>query len=128
MKANRRVDTGPEQALRSALHRAGFRFRKDHRIDAPGVRVRADVAFPAKRLAVFVDGCFWHRCPIHGQMPARNAEYWAQKLARNQERDREVDRGLEEAGWTVMRFWEHEGPESATSLIAAKLGQRETAI
>jgi DNA mismatch endonuclease, patch repair protein len=124
MKANRRVDTAPELALRSALHRAGLRFRKDHRIDVPGVRVRADVAFPAKRLAIFIDGCFWHQCPEHGQMPARNVDYWRPKLDRNRERDREVNERLEGAGWTVLRFWEHEGPEQVAAEVISRLSSQ----
>ena len=83
MRAIRRVDTKPELALRSALHRRGYRFRKDYRLDLDaGARVRPDIAFTARRVAVFVDGCFWHACPEHGRDPAVNEWYWAPKLRR----------------------------------------------
>jgi DNA mismatch endonuclease (patch repair protein) len=118
MQANRRVDTGPEQRLRSALHRRGLRFRKDHRIDAGDVRVRADVVFPRERVAVFVDGCFWHCCPDHATQPKANASFWVAKLRRNVERDRLVDAALERTAWTVIRIWEHERSDDAASRIA----------
>ena len=99
MRANRRADTKPELALRSALHRRGYRFRKDHRLDLDaGARVRPDIAFTARRVAVFVDGCFWHACPEHGRNPAVNEWYWAPKLRRTVERDRAADAALVAAG------------------------------
>ncbi|REJ05126.1 very short patch repair endonuclease [Microbacterium bovistercoris] len=107
MQANRRRDTGPELALRSALHAAGYRYRCDFRIDLPGGRVRPDIVFTRRKLAVFVDGCFWHSCPLHGSQPRVNQSYWSPKLARNAERDRTNTRLLEESGWTVIRIWEH---------------------
>lgn len=111
MQANRRRDTKPELALRSALHRAGLRYRCDLRIDLPGgKRVRPDVVFTLRRIAVFVDGCFWHSCPEHGRAPSSNTGYWSPKLARNRERDRENSALLRAAGWTVIRLWEHEEP------------------
>jgi DNA mismatch endonuclease, patch repair protein len=110
MRSNRRADTGPERALRSHLHRHGLRFRKDFRIQFEGSSVRADLAFPAAKLAVFVDGCFWHQCPEHATMPKRNREFWAPKLRRNVERDNRVNQSLAQAGWTVIRCWEHEDP------------------
>src|SRR4051794_39523117 len=89
MKANRRSDTGPEVATRALLHRLGLRFRKDYLIKLPETRgVRADIAFSRQRLAVFIDGCFWHGCPEHGHMPRRNTHYWGPKLARNARRDK----------------------------------------
>src|SRR5450759_5812654 len=92
MRAHRRTDTKPELALRSALHRRGYRFRKDHRLDLnDGARVRPDIAFTARKVAVFVDGCFWHVCPEHGRDPTVHAWYWAPKLRRNVERDRAAD-------------------------------------
>ena len=103
MRANRRVDTGPERALRSELHRLGLRFRKDLRLKLEA-SVRPDIVFTRAKVAVFVDGCFWHRCPEHGQMPKSNRGYWQSKLARNVERDGEADLALREAGWTVFRF------------------------
>lgn len=107
MRGNRRADTRPEMRLRSALHRRGMRFRKDYRIDAGHRRVRADVAFPRQRLAVFVDGCFWHSCPDHGAAPKSNLDYWIPKLQGNIDRDRAVDQALQDSGWTVLRFWAH---------------------
>jgi DNA mismatch endonuclease, patch repair protein len=108
MRAIRRTNTKPEIALRSALHRRGYRFRKDHRLDLDsGARVRPDIAFTARRVAVFVDGCFWHACPEHGRDPAVNEWYWAPKLRRTVERDRAADAALAAAGWQVVRIWEH---------------------
>jgi DNA mismatch endonuclease (patch repair protein) len=117
MQANRRVDTRPERSLRSVLHARGMRFRKDLRVDLRGLRVRVDVAFPRAKVAVFVDGCFWHSCPTHGTQPRANKSFWAAKLKRNVERDRRVDQALAEAGWSVVRVWEHEPPEDAAKDI-----------
>ncbi len=84
----------------------------------PGSRVRPDVVFPRLRIAVFVDGCFWHCCPTHGTVPKRNADWWVEKLERNRLRDRRVDDDLEAAGWIVVRVWEHEPSEQAAARIA----------
>lgn len=119
MLANRRVDTKPEVALRSALHRLGMRFRKDVPIDLPSMRVRPDVAFGRVRVAVYCDGCFWHCCPLHATSPKANADYWRSKLAANVRRDREADRALAAAGWRVIRVWEHENPIEAAKRIEA---------
>lgn len=124
MRSNRRTDTRPEKALRSALFRAGVRFRKDYRIECPNLRVRADVAIVRCRVAVFVDGCFWHRCPDHGSDPKTNAAFWAEKLDRNVARDRRVDADLSRAGWTVVRCWEHESPQDAAARVLAALSPR----
>jgi DNA mismatch endonuclease (patch repair protein) len=124
MVANRRRDTAPEVRLRSLLHRAGHRFRCDHPVRAGDLTVRVDVAFPGRKLAIFVDGCFWHACPEHGTVPAANRAYWAPKLARNAERDREVDAALVAAGWTVLRFWEHTSSEEAATAIRRRLAAR----
>jgi DNA mismatch endonuclease, patch repair protein len=127
MRANRRVNTKPELALRRALHALGYRYRKDHRLDlAAGVRVRPDIVFTARKVAVFVDGCFWHCCPEHGTQPASNTWYWEPKLARNVERDRAADSALAGAGWTVVRFWEHESIDAAVAEVVARLGQPRT--
>ncbi|WP_338156686.1 very short patch repair endonuclease [Saccharomonospora azurea] len=118
MQANRRTDTKPEVALRSELHRLGYRFRKDHRLDLPaGVRVRPDIVFTRRKVAVFVDGCFWHVCPQHGRQPARNEWYWNPKLRRNVERDRCADEALAQAGWQVVRVWEHEAVSDAVARV-----------
>lgn len=116
MKANRRRDTKPELRIRSALHRSGLRFRVD---TAPlrGVRRRADIVLTRVHVAVFIDGCFWHGCHEHFIPPKTNADYWRQKIQRNRDRDKETDRILADAGWTVLRFWEHENPSDAANVI-----------
>jgi DNA mismatch endonuclease (patch repair protein) len=122
MRSNRRTDTKPEVTLRSALHAAGFRFRKDHRLDlAEGIRVRPDIVFTRRKVAVFVDGCFWHVCPTHGREPTVNEWYWTPKLRRNVERDRAADRALAAAGWTVVRIWEHESSAAAVGAVSSAL-------
>jgi DNA mismatch endonuclease (patch repair protein) len=121
MRANRRTDTKPEMALRRALHGRGLRYRKDYRLDLDGARVRPDIAFTARRVAVFVDGCFWHVCPQHGTKPANNTWYWGPKLTRNVERDRAADAALADAGWRVVRVWEHEPLEAAVAAVVAAL-------
>ena len=122
MRAIRRTNTKPEILLRSALHAQGLRFRKDFRIDLEGgVRVRPDVVFTARKIAVFVDGCFWHCCPEHGSKPRSNDWYWAPKLRRNVERDRIADAALHRAGWSVVRVWEHEMIEEAVAAVQRAL-------
>lgn len=118
-----RRDTLPERAIRSELHRRGFRFRVD-RPPVPGLRSRADIVFGPARVAVYVDGCFWHSCPEHGTKPKANAEWWERKLKRNQERDEETDRILREHGWAVVRIWEHEDPIAAADRIEEVLRKR----
>lgn len=107
MTSTRSRDTAPELAVRSAAHRLGLRYRVDV-APLPGSRRRADMIFRRPRVAVYVDGCFWHGCPQHYQAPQRNADYWKAKVEGNRRRDRETDRQLTEAGWTVVRVWEHE--------------------
>ena len=107
MRSNRGRDTSPERALRRVLHAAGYRYRVGF-APGPDRRRRADIVFTRLRIAVFVDGCFWHSCPIHGTEPKTNTEYWIPKLARNRLRDAETTRALEANGWTVVRVWEHE--------------------
>jgi DNA mismatch endonuclease (patch repair protein) len=124
MRANRRTDTKPELALRRELHRQGLRYRKDYRLDLENARVRPDIAFTARRVAVFVDGCFWHVCPEHGTKPAANTWYWGPKLERNVERDRAADAALTAAGWRVVRIWEHEPIEAAVQAVLAAIGPR----
>lgn len=125
MQANRRRDTAPELALRSALHAHGYRFRKDLRIDAVASRPRPDIVFTKARVAVFVDGCFWHSCPDHGRAPKSNTGYWGPKLRRNVDRDRANDVALAHAGWTVVRIWEHMEIADSLARIASVLGQRK---
>jgi DNA mismatch endonuclease, patch repair protein len=102
-----RAESAIERDLRSALHRRGVRFRK-HASVIPGLRCHPDIVFTRQRIAVFVDGCFWHRCPLHGSEPKANAHYWRPKLDANVARDRRNDAALVAAGWTVLRFWAHE--------------------
>lgn len=117
MQANRRRDTGPELRLRRLLHAAGLRYRVDYPPLA-GVRRRADVAFTRSRVAVFVDGCYWHGCPTHGPKKfGTNAEFWTAKIAANRARDADTDARLEAAGWRVLRFWEHDDPAAAARRI-----------
>ena len=122
MKANRRTDTKPELALRHALHRLGYRYRKDYRLDlVGGRRVRPDIVFTARKLAVFVDGCFWHACPEHGSKPKNNEWYWSPKLVGNVERDQLNDTSLKLAGWTVVRLWEHVPVDEAVAAVVSAL-------
>src|SRR4051794_37054043 len=107
MGATRRRDTPPELRLRSALHRAGLRFRVDVAPIA-GMRSRADVVFARARVAIFVNGCFWHGCPLHATWPRNNAQWWRAKIEANQARDTRVDDALRASGWAVIRVWEHE--------------------
>jgi DNA mismatch endonuclease, patch repair protein len=125
MKGNRKVGSKPETQLRSRLHRLGYRFRKNFPIHAGDLRVKPDVVFTKKRLAVFVDGCFWHRCPIHGTEPSVNTSYWEPKLTRNVARDRRVDDALSKAGWRVIRIWEHEPVDDAVRVVATALAAAE---
>jgi DNA mismatch endonuclease, patch repair protein len=115
MQGNR-SESGLERSLRSALHRQGLRFRK-HASPLPDVRCRADVVFTRARVVVFVDGCFWHRCPLHGSRPKANGDWWLQKLEANVARDRRNDRALAEAGWRVVRLWEHEPLEEMVDRV-----------
>jgi DNA mismatch endonuclease, patch repair protein len=117
MRANRRVDTRPEVTLRKALHRKGLRFRKDPLLRMNELRVRPDVIFRRARVAVFLDGCFWHRCPEHGSIPVANGDYWEAKLSSNVARDARVTAALRVAGWEVVRIWEHDDPEVAAEAI-----------
>lgn len=104
MSRIRSRDTGPERALRTWLWWHGVRFRLRRRI----LGTRPDIAWTGRRVAVFVDGCFWHGCPIHYREPSTNTGFWRDKIGRNRERDRRDDGVLSRAGWTVLRFWEHE--------------------
>jgi len=118
MRANSRRDTRPELAVRSRLHRAGFRFFVDRPLQLTDRAVRPDISFPRARVAVFIDGCFWHACPDHGTRPTRNTKYWSPKLRRNVARDRAIDLALASEGWTCLRYWEHEVPCSVAEAIA----------
>lgn len=121
MRAIRRTGTKPETRLRSALHAQGFRFRKDYALRIDGKLVRPDIAFTRKKVAVFVDGCFWHSCPEHGRNPGVNEGYWSPKLRRNAERDRDQTRLLQNEGWQVVRIWEHVPVNDAVATVVAVL-------
>jgi DNA mismatch endonuclease (patch repair protein) len=105
-------DTKPEISLRSALWRRGLRFRTKTRLHG-----KPDIVFPTERLAVFVDGCFWHRCPLHLSRPTANRQFWEQKLSGNVDRDRRTDAMLRADAWTVLRVWEHEVEDALDELV-----------
>ncbi|MFB6984779.1 MULTISPECIES: very short patch repair endonuclease [unclassified Streptomyces] len=111
-------DTAPEVAVRKLLHASGYRYRLNERV--PGMSRRTiDIAFTRAKVAVLIDGCFWHGCPTHATQPKANAEWWRQKLDRNMARDLETTEHLTGAGWTVLRFWEHERPAVVAEQVAA---------
>lgn len=127
MQANRGRDTQLELVIRRLVHRMGLRYRANARIDA-GRAIRADIVFAKARLAVFLDGCFWHCCPLHGSLPKTNREFWMKKLMANRRRDEFVTMALRDAGWSVLRIWEHEGPvKSAATIRQHVVGQLEAA-
>lgn len=116
-------DTNAELAVRRLLHAAGLRYRVEYPV--PGMaRRRIDVAFTRTKVAVLIDGCFWHGCPQHATQPKANAEWWRQKLDRNMARDLETTEHLTAQGWTVLRFWEHEGPEDVAAQVKAAVERR----
>ncbi|MBT0770766.1 very short patch repair endonuclease [Kineosporia sp. J2-2] len=121
LAAIRRTNTKPEVAVRSALHRRGHRFRKDLRIDLADGRVRPDIVFTRTKVAIFIDGCFWHVCPLHGREPTSNEWYWTPKLRKNVARDEKANNLLTSSGWTVVRIWEHESLANAIESIEATL-------
>lgn len=118
MRSNRGRDTSLELRVRRELHRRGLRYRVDL---APlaGLRSRADIVFTRARIAVYLDGCFWHGCATHGVTPAAHVDYWTPKLARNKERDAAATQALKDAGWMVLRFWEHEDTLAVVDAISA---------
>jgi DNA mismatch endonuclease (patch repair protein) len=128
MRRTRRRDTSAELALRRELHRRGLRYF----VDRPPLKVdrrrRADIVFPSARVAIYVDGCFWHGCPTHGTWPKTNAPWWREKIERNRARDRSTNEALREAGWTVLRVWEHEDPGAAANRVekAVRLASAST--
>lgn len=120
------LDTRDERVLRSRLHSLGLRFRLHCRV-VPGTKRSVDIVFPTARVAVFVDGCFWHRCPIHYRPPKGNAAWWEDKIGRNVVRDLDTTARLEEVGWHVIRVWSHEPVEEAALRIYAKVRSRARA-
>lgn len=116
MQLQRTRDTVPELAVRRLLHAAGLRYRVD-RAPLPGLRRRADIVFGPARVAVYVDGCFWHGCPEHSTLPKSNAVWWREKIERTRARDRDTDTRLVSAGWQVVRIWEHDYPATAAGKV-----------
>lgn len=124
MLSTRRRDTAPELALRRALHRRGMRYRVEVKLpELP--RRRMDIVFLRRRLVVLVDGCFWHGCPLHGTAAMANSKFWANKIASNQARDADTTRVLQDAGWRVLRVWEHEPPSDVADRIQRYLESQE---
>jgi DNA mismatch endonuclease, patch repair protein len=123
MKSNRSRDTKPELALRSAVHALGLRYRVAAK-PLTGVRRTADLVFPTAKVAVFLDGCFWHGCPQHHTVAAANATFWADKVEGNRARDRDTDARLKAAGWVSVRVWEHEDPVEAAERVQAVVQER----
>ena len=123
MRANRGRDTGPELAVRRLLHARGLRYRVDHPLPFDRRR-RADVVFTRARVAVFVDGCFWHGCPEHRSAPRSNSAFWSAKMERNRARDADTTERLEALGWSVLRFWEHEDPGRCAEVVARTVARR----
>ena len=123
MQRVRRRDTAEELALRTLLHKRGLRYRVDAR-PLKDFRRRADIVFGRARLAVFVDGCFWHGCVDHGTCPRTHARWWRAKLIRNINRDRDTDHRLDAAGWRVMRLWAHDDMEMAANAVERSVRQR----
>jgi DNA mismatch endonuclease (patch repair protein) len=126
MLANRGCDTGPELALRRAVHARGLRFFVNRR-PVKNLRRTADIVFPTARVAVFVDGCFWHGCPLHHTVAKTNAEFWRAKVEGNRRRDKETDQMLLVRGWTVIRIWEHVAPDEACDLVVASVAAAKAA-
>lgn len=123
MKAIRQRGTEAEQYLCNELDVLGLEYDVD-RSPIPGLRSRADVVFEAARIAVFIDGCFWHSCPVHATWPKSNSEWWIAKLAANRQRDERTNQTLTNAGWLVLRFWEHEDPSEAARVVANYVAAR----
>ena len=116
MQSNRGKNTLPEVAVRKELFSRGYRFRVNCR-PVPNLRRTADIVFSRKKIAIFIDGCFWHSCPRHGTSPKTNASFWREKLERNVQRDRETIQALRKTGWRSVRIWEHETPQQAADRI-----------
>lgn len=127
MQAIRSRDTTPERLIRRLVHANGLRYRVAAR-PLPDLRRTADMVFRPARVAVFIDGCYWHGCPQHYVPPKTNPGYWSDKVARNIARDRDTDQRLTKAGWTVLRFWEHEPPEHCAAHITDEVERRRSTI
>jgi DNA mismatch endonuclease, patch repair protein len=124
MRGNRKRDTGPELLVRRILFARGARYRVNARLLIEDTAVRPDIVFSRLKVAVFVDGCFWHGCPEHGTRPKTNPSYWAAKIARNRTRDARNTAALRGAGWIVIRAWEHEAATNVADRIERALQER----
>jgi DNA mismatch endonuclease (patch repair protein) len=120
MRANRSRDTTPELATRRLAHAAGLRYLVDSKPE-PALNRKADLVFRGPRIAVFIDGCFWHGCPVHHRLPVRNREYWDAKVKRNVARDIDTNVQLTRLGWTVQRYWEHQTPAEIVNDLKARV-------
>jgi DNA mismatch endonuclease, patch repair protein len=125
MQRTKQRDTAPELVLRKILFHMGLRYRVDRK-PLPELRRRADIVFASIKVAVYVDGCFWHGCPQHATWPKQNAEFWRDKIETNRRRDADTDRQLTESGWLVVRVWEHEDAEEAAARVAAAVAARQS--
>jgi DNA mismatch endonuclease, patch repair protein len=123
MRVTKRRDTPAEMALRSALTRLGLRYRVDTS-PIPNLRRRADIVFKSARVSVFVDGCFWHGCRVHGTWPKKNARWWREKIEANKARDRDTNRVLASTGWAVVRAWTHQDMSAVAERVARVVAQR----
>lgn len=123
MQRQRRKDTALEMSVRRELHAAGVRYRVDVRPE-PDLRTRGDIVWRGRKVVVFLDGCFWHRCPEHSTTPKNNSAWWTDKIDSNVQRDRKADERLRERGWRVLRFWEHENAVDIVERIVAELNDR----
>ncbi|MGW0764010.1 very short patch repair endonuclease [Streptomyces sp. NPDC002676] len=127
MQAIRSRDTKPERLIRRLVHAQGLRYRVSAR-PLPDLRRTADMVFRPAKVAVFIDGCYWHGCPEHYIPPRTNSGYWSEKVLKNVQRDRETDQHLKDAGWLVLRFWEHEPSEVCAQHIAAVVTERRSGL
>jgi DNA mismatch endonuclease (patch repair protein) len=123
MRGNRSRNTMPELAVRSAVHRRGLRYRVSAR-PLPYLRRSADLVFTTAKVAVFIDGCYWHGCPQHYVPAKTNIAYWSEKIERNRSRDADTDSRLIAQGWLPLRIWAHVGPEQAAELVAQAVTER----
>jgi DNA mismatch endonuclease (patch repair protein) len=127
MQAIRSRDTTPERMIRRLVHAQGLRYRVAAK-PLPDLRRTADMVFRPVKIAVFIDGCYWHGCPEHYVSPKTNPGYWSDKVARNMARDRDTNQRLAEAGWTVLRFWEHQPSAECAEQIATEVKHRRNSV
>ena len=122
MQRNTGHETEPERLLRTFLKKAGLRFRTDTRPE-PHLKIKADIVFPRQRVCVFLDGCFWHGCPIHFKVPNSHSPWWKEKIQDNARRDARQTQALRRLKWKVIRYWEHQIQPEALQRINARIGE-----